>query len=184
MNAGAAGRQLTARVGYQPAGRDLYGRITRESYHAVLAGGTARTLRIGSVTRYRGEALCGAAPLDDCPPGLFEPVVSCPACRAICQREGITVSMTEYGPRGFPMCGEGGCRTEGIGPWTPWCYEHWTPERDPAGAASWDALGRRTGLPSLSAACDASSPGGADAFTVVEGDASAGCRQDTEVSAS
>lgn len=88
----AAARQLIARVGYQPAGRDLHGRrIARESYHAVLAGGPARTVKIGWVTRHRGEALCGAAPLDDCPPGLFEPLVTCQACRAICERESITV---------------------------------------------------------------------------------------------
>jgi hypothetical protein len=49
------------------------------------------------------------------------------------------------GPRGFPLCGE--CRAEGIGPGTPWCVRHWTPERDPAGAA----IARRLGLLPLAA---------------------------------
>lgn len=44
------------------------------------------------------------------------------------------------GPRGFPLCRE--CHGEGIGPDAPWCVAHWTPERDPAGAA----LARRLGL--------------------------------------
>jgi len=44
------------------------------------------------------------------------------------------------GPRGFPVCGD--CGAEGIGPETPWCVRHWTPERDPDGA---DAA-RRLGL--------------------------------------
>jgi len=44
------------------------------------------------------------------------------------------------GPRGFPLCGD--CNAEGIGAHTPWCVRHWTPERDPVGAA----LARRLGL--------------------------------------
>jgi len=84
-------RQVTARVGYQPAGRDLHGRITRETYHAVLSGGPGHALRIGVVHRYHGEALCGAAPLGDCPDGLFAPLLTCRACRSICEREGISV---------------------------------------------------------------------------------------------
>ena len=74
---------LTASIGYQPPGRDGQGRICRETYHAVLTGGPARILRIGYLTRHRGEALCGAAPLGDCPAGLFPPEVTCPACQAI-----------------------------------------------------------------------------------------------------
>lgn len=80
---------LTVHVGYQPAGHDLQGRICRESYHAVLTDGP---LQIGVITRGRGEALCGATPLGECPSGLFEPLVSCRACRAIAEHEGITVA--------------------------------------------------------------------------------------------
>jgi hypothetical protein len=87
MNAAA----LTARPAYQAAGRDLQGRICRESYHAVLTGGPARSLQIGTVTRHRGEALCGAAPVEDCPPGLFPPVVTCRSCRAIADREHVQI---------------------------------------------------------------------------------------------
>jgi hypothetical protein len=43
------------------------------------------------------------------------------------------------GPRGFPLCGD--CDSEGIGPAMPWCVAHWTPERDPEGAASARRLG-------------------------------------------
>jgi hypothetical protein len=43
------------------------------------------------------------------------------------------------GPRGFPLCGA--CAGEGIGPATPWCVRHWTPERDPEGAAAAIRLG-------------------------------------------
>lgn len=81
---------LIARVGYETA-PGAFGK-TREVYHAVLSGGPARVLRIGYVTRRRGEALCGAASLADCPPGLFAPQVSCPACLAIAAREGVTVA--------------------------------------------------------------------------------------------
>ena len=48
------------------------------------------------------------------------------------------------GPRGFPVCGD--CGAEGIGPATPWCVRHWTPERDPDGA---DAARRLGLLPDL-----------------------------------
>lgn len=54
------------------------------------------------------------------------------------QLELFTVERT--GPRGFPLCGS--CGGEGIGPGTPWCVAHWTPERDPEGAA----IARRLGL--------------------------------------
>jgi hypothetical protein len=48
-------------------------------------------------------------------------------------------SLAPAGPRGFPICGD--CRAEGIGPATPWCVKHWTPERDPEGAAHARRLG-------------------------------------------
>jgi hypothetical protein len=79
---------LTARVGYRPAGHDLHGRICRESYHVVLTDGP---LQIGVITRGRGEALCGATPLGECPPGLFEPEISCAACLTLAAREGISL---------------------------------------------------------------------------------------------
>jgi hypothetical protein len=44
------------------------------------------------------------------------------------------------GPRGFPLCGE--CGGEAAGPGSRWCYRHWTPGRDPDGAA----IARRLGL--------------------------------------
>ena len=48
---------------------------------------------IGVLTRRAGEPLCGAAgAAQDCPPGLFAPAVSCPACLAIAAREGVTVA--------------------------------------------------------------------------------------------
>ena len=48
------------------------------------------------------------------------------------------------GPRGFPLCGD--CNGEGIGPFTPWCVRHWTPERDPEGWACWLRITRDLGL--------------------------------------
>jgi hypothetical protein len=78
---------LTASVGYQPAGMDLRGRRCREAYHAIVSGAP---VRIGFVTRNRGAALCGAAPLGDCPPVLFA-VVSCPYCIAIAAREHVMI---------------------------------------------------------------------------------------------
>lgn len=82
---------LTAHVGYQPVGRDQHGRICRETFHAVFSGGPARVLRVGFGTRCRGEALCGAEPIDDCPAGLFPPQVTCPACLAIASREHVQI---------------------------------------------------------------------------------------------
>jgi hypothetical protein len=79
---------LTARPGYQAAGRDVQGRICRETFHAVLTGGT---LRVGFASRHRGEALCGAAPVGDCPAGLFPPVVTCRACRAIAGSQHVQI---------------------------------------------------------------------------------------------
>jgi hypothetical protein len=84
---------LTACVGYQPAGRDLHGRACRETYHAVADQPVAiGRFSFGDLLRGPGEALCGASPLADCPPGLFAPVVSCQACLAIAVREGVTVA--------------------------------------------------------------------------------------------
>ena len=77
----------TAVVGYQAAGLDLHGRQVREGFHAVVTGGP---VRFGLLTRGPGEALCGAAPLADCPPVLFL-AVSCPSCRAIADREHVTI---------------------------------------------------------------------------------------------
>lgn len=43
------------------------------------------------------------------------------------------------GPHGYPMCRV--CKTrEGIGPRTDLCHVCWSPERDPAGAASWERI--------------------------------------------
>jgi hypothetical protein len=81
---------LTVRVGYQAAGLDLHGRRCCEMYHAVVTG---EPVRYGFLTRYRGDALCGAVPLTGCPPGLFPPSVSCPSCITIAMRESIRLDM-------------------------------------------------------------------------------------------
>jgi hypothetical protein len=79
----------TAHIEYQPAGLDLHGRRVREAYHAI----TDQTLKVGSLTRHTGEALCGAAgPWADIPDGLFEPWVNCRACQAITTRLHITIT--------------------------------------------------------------------------------------------
>ena len=61
---------------------------------------------------------------------------------------GYDLGVPKTGPRGFPLCkgrgkkgGSGDCGVEGIGPGTPWCIEHWSAERDPAGAESARKLG-------------------------------------------
>lgn len=83
---------LTATVGYQPAGHDQHGRIVRETYHAVGDQPVPiNRFTGGEVHRAAGLALCGAAPLADCPAGLFPPLVSCPACLAIAAREHVTI---------------------------------------------------------------------------------------------
>lgn len=79
---------LTASVGYQPPGLDLHGRRVREGFHAVVTGQAVQVSMY--LTRHPGEALCGAAPLADCPPVLFA-AVSCPACRAIAAREHVSI---------------------------------------------------------------------------------------------
>lgn len=84
-----AGRRLTASVGYQAAGLNLAGRRVRESYHAVAD----QAVPVSEwQTRYRGEALCGAAPIAACPPGLFSPVASCPSCIAIAARASVRIA--------------------------------------------------------------------------------------------
>jgi hypothetical protein len=80
---------LTAAVGYQPAGLDLRGRRCRGSFHAVVTGAP---VRFGFLTRCVGEALCGVAPLGDCPAALFPAVVSCAACLAIAAREHVEIT--------------------------------------------------------------------------------------------
>jgi hypothetical protein len=61
----------------------------REVYHAVID----QPMTIGALTRAAGRPLCGGpGTVGQYPPGLFEPVVSCPACLAIAAREGITLA--------------------------------------------------------------------------------------------
>ena len=48
--------RLTAHIEYQPAGLDLSGRRVREAYHAI----TDQAVRVGILTRWPGDALCGA----------------------------------------------------------------------------------------------------------------------------
>ena len=82
----------TAHLGYQPAGRDELGRIVRERYHAVADQPVPiRRFAFGDLIRAAGQALCGAAPVGDCPPGLFPPQVTCPACRAIAAAEHVQI---------------------------------------------------------------------------------------------
>ncbi len=82
---------LTAHVGYQPAGRDLYGRICRETYHAIADQRVQGRGDFRDLIRAPGEALCGAAPVSGCPDGLFPAQVTCPACRAIAYREHVQI---------------------------------------------------------------------------------------------
>ncbi|HCU96533.1 MAG TPA: hypothetical protein DHU96_28965 [Actinobacteria bacterium] len=77
----------TAHVGYSTVAGP-FGQA-REVYHALAD----QPVTIGVLTRRAGEPLCGAAgAAQDCPPGLFAPAVSCPACLAIAAREGVTVA--------------------------------------------------------------------------------------------
>ena len=76
---------LTAHVGYSAA-PGPFGQA-REVYHAVAD----QLVTVGMLARKAGQPLCGAKAALDCPPGLFEPVVSCPACVAIAGREGIEI---------------------------------------------------------------------------------------------
>lgn len=51
----------------------------------------------------------------------------------------MSLRVVRTGPRGFPICQ--GCNSEAIGPNARWCTACWTPERDPAGAASARSIG-------------------------------------------
>ena len=80
-------------VGYQPAGRDLYGRRAKTSYHLVAN----ESIFLDSppplcgITRYPGEALCGyPGDWEHIPYGLFPPPVSCTRCTQLAARHGIT----------------------------------------------------------------------------------------------
>jgi hypothetical protein len=82
---------LTAHVGYS-VGPGRFGQA-REVYHAVADRPVpVSRFSYGDLVREPGEALCGAAPVTGCPPGLFAPVVSCPACLAIAARAGVTLA--------------------------------------------------------------------------------------------
>ena len=79
----------TAHVGYQPA--DSLARRPRDRYHAV----TGHPVTLGPLTRERGQALCGlAGPWPDPPTGLFPPLVTCPACRALADAHSVTITET------------------------------------------------------------------------------------------
>jgi hypothetical protein len=81
--------RLTAHIEYQPAGLDLSGRRVKETYHAI----TDQAVRIGILTRWPGDALCGApGPWADIPDGLFPPHVSCRACLHITANEHISIT--------------------------------------------------------------------------------------------
>jgi hypothetical protein len=75
----------TAHVGYQPAARG------RDRYHAVAD----QAVTLGQLTRDPGQALCGQpGPWPDPPPGLFPPLVTCPACRALAADGHIIITDT------------------------------------------------------------------------------------------
>jgi hypothetical protein len=81
--------RLTAHIEYQPAGLDLSGRRVREAYHAI----TDQAVRVGVLTRWPGDALCGApGPWADIPDGLFAPHVSCRVCLHITANEHMTIT--------------------------------------------------------------------------------------------
>jgi hypothetical protein len=78
----------TAHIEYQPAGLDRSGRRVREAYHAV----THQAVKIGFLTRWPGDALCGApGPWADIPDGLFPPLVTCRLCQHITAAQHITI---------------------------------------------------------------------------------------------
>ena len=80
---------VTAHIGYQPADRQA--RRRRDSYHAV----TDRPVTLGPLAREPGQALCGLpGPWPEVPDGLFAPLVTCPACRALASTHRITVTGT------------------------------------------------------------------------------------------
>ena len=91
-----------------------------------------------------GERYCGAE-LHDELAGLIERLAELPSPSAFASARQLELFTAKgFGPRGFPLCGE--CSGEGIGPFMPWCVQHWTPERDPEGAM----LARQLGLLSSS----------------------------------
>ena len=79
----------TAHVGYQPAGLDYFGHRVKATYHAI----TDQAVRVGSITRRPGAALCGCAgPWAPVPDGLFPPLLSCRACQRITTNQHITIA--------------------------------------------------------------------------------------------
>jgi len=83
----------TAHVGYQPPGPTAPARRARgrDRYHAVAD----QAVTLGQLTRDPGQALCGQpGPWPDPPPGLFPPLVTCPACRALAADGHITIMDT------------------------------------------------------------------------------------------
>ncbi len=79
----------TARVGYQPA--DPLARRRRDSYHAVAD----QPVTLGPLTREPGHSLCGlTGPWPEPPTGLFGPLVTCPACRALAGTNAIAITET------------------------------------------------------------------------------------------
>jgi len=78
----------TAHIEYQPAGLDRSGRRVREAYHAI----TDQAVKVGFLTRWPGEALCGSpGAWADIPDGLFPPLVTCRACQHITASQHITM---------------------------------------------------------------------------------------------
>ncbi len=84
-----ASARLTAHIEYQPSGLDQSGRRVREAYHAI----TDQVVRVGILTRWPGDALCGApGPWADIPDGLFPPFVTCRACLHITANEHVSIT--------------------------------------------------------------------------------------------
>ena len=82
---------LTAHVGYQPAAPAVLGRRARprDSYHAVAD----QAVTLVQLVREPGQALCGSrGPWPDPPDGLFAPLVTCPACRALASAHHVTIT--------------------------------------------------------------------------------------------
>jgi hypothetical protein len=81
----------SAHIEYQPTGLDASGRRVREAYHAI----TDQAVTIGFLTRWPGDALCGASgPWADIPDGLFPPLVSCRTCQHITAAQHVTITGT------------------------------------------------------------------------------------------
>jgi len=76
---------LTAHAGYQPTRRVR----DKDRYHAVAD----QAVTLGQLARDPGQALCGQrGPWPDPPLGLFGPLVTCPACRALAAEHHITIA--------------------------------------------------------------------------------------------